>query len=294
MSFILLGIFLALAILVLSKQFPQIQNLRWYLVVPLILAGLAVAMVKVVPPGHVGVLILLGKVHGSIPEGLHLVNPLVSMELMNVRTHEIFEHAEVPSREGLNVVMEVSCLVHLIPEDAAQVYRSIGPNYLQVVVIPQFRSAIRGVTVRHESKDLYTAGREIITNEISQDLAEDLRQRGIELEKILLRRIQLPATIVEAINAKLAADQEAQRMLFVLEKEKLEANRKRIEAQGIQDFQKIVAQGLTDQVLRWKGIEATRALAESANSKIVIVGGRDGLPLILNTAPEALGPGKKD
>jgi prohibitin 1 len=112
------------------------------------------------------------------------------------------------------------------------------------------------------------------------------------VESILLRAIQLPKSIVEAINSKLAADQEAQRMEFVLVKEKQEAERKRIEAQGIQDFQRIISQGLSDQLLRWKGIEATGALANSPNSKIVIVGGKDGLPLILNTESQGSGAAK--
>jgi len=211
---------------------------------------------------------------------------LVSMQIMSVRTQEIFEHAESPSREGLNVVLEVSCLYHLIPKEAANVYRQIGPKYAEVVVKTQFRSAIRGITVRHDAKDLYTSSRDMITNEIYEDLAGDLRKRGVEVEKILLRRMQLPQSIEEAINAKLAADQEAQRMRFVLDKEKQEAERKRIEAQGIQDFQRIVSQGISDQLLRWKGIEATEKLASSSNAKVVIVGGKDGLPLILNAGPE--------
>jgi prohibitin 1 len=243
-------------------------------------------MVKIVPPGHVGVLILFGKIHGSVSEGLHLVNPLVSMELMNVRTQEIFEHAEAPSREGLNIVLEVSCLYHLNPQEVVTVYRQIGLDYREILVKPQFRSAIRGVTVRHDAKDLYTSSREMITNEIYEGLVTDLNKRGIEVESILLRRIQLPASVVQAINSKLAAEQEAQRMRFVLAKEEQEAERKRIEAQGIQNFQRIVSQGISDQLLRWKGIEATSHLAESSNSKVVIVGGKDGLPLIFNVGEE--------
>jgi len=192
----------------------------------------------------------------------------------------------------LNVVLEVSCLYHLMPEKADQVYRQIGPNYENVLVKPQFRSAIRNNTVKHESKDLYTSGRELITTKIYSELVTDLKPRGFVVEAILLRRIQLPQLVVEAINAKLAADQEAQRMQFVLAKEKQEAERKRIEAQGIQDFQKIISQGLNEQLLRWKGIETTKALAESSNSKIIIVGGRDGLPLILNTGGAGGSPGK--
>lgn len=242
--------------------------------------------VKIVPPGHVGVLVLLGKVYGSITEGIHLVNPLTSINLMSVRTQEIFEHAEAPSREGLNVALEVTCLYHLMSDQAAQVFRLLGTNYEEVVVKPSFRAAIRGITVKHEAKDLYTSSREMVASEIFQDLETDMHKRGLVVEKILLRRIQLPQSVVEAINSKLAADQEAQRMKFVLAKEQQEAERKRIEAQGIQDFQRIVSQGISEQLLRWKGIEATAHLAESSNTKIIIVGGKDGLPLILNTGPE--------
>ena len=286
MSFIIIGIFVALALVILGQKFPQIQPYRWLLIVPVVLAAIAFSMVKIVPPGHVGILILFGKVHGSITEGLHLVNPLVTMDLMNVRTQEIFEHAEAPSKEGLNVELEVSCLYHLNPQEAVKVFRQIGLNYQDIVVKPQFRSAIRGVTVRHDAKDLYTSSREMIANEIFEDLAADMDKRGIDVEKILLRRIQLPASVVEAINSKLAAEQEAQRMRFVLAKEEQEAERKRIEAQGIQNFQRIVSQGISDQLLRWKGIEATSHLAESTNAKVVIIGGKDGLPLIFNVGEE--------
>jgi prohibitin 1 len=282
MTLILIGIFVALALFILGQKFPHLQVYRWLIVIPIILAAVVFSMVKIVPPGHVGILVLFGKIHGSVTEGLHLVNPLVSMELMNVRTQEIFEHAEAPSKEGLNIVLEVSCLYHLKPAEAVQVFRQIGPNYREILVKPQFRSAIRGVTVRHDAKDLYTSSREMIATEIFEGLSSDLDQRGVEVEKILLRRIQLPPSVVEAINSKLAAEQEAQRMRFVLEKEKQEAERKRIEAQGIQNFQHIVSQGISEQLLRWKGIEATSRLAESPNAKIVVIGGRDGLPLIFN------------
>jgi len=295
MNLVLLGVLIALALLVLGPNLPQLQflaRLRWPLAAAVLALTVIFSMVRIVPPGQVGVLILFGKVYGAIPEGVHLINPLASMELMNVRTKEVFEHAEAPSKEGLNVALEVSCLYHLNPAEAANVYRQIGPNFEAVVVNPQFRAAIRGITVNHEAKDLYTSSRELISNEIFHDLESNLGKRGIIVETILLRKVDLPKLVVEAINAKLAADQQAQQMRFVLDKERQEADRKRIEAQGIQDFQKIISQGLTDQLLRWKGIETTRALAESANSKIVIVGGKDGLPLILNAEPGGPAPGK--
>ncbi|MFZ2088031.1 MAG: prohibitin family protein [Desulfobaccales bacterium] len=286
MSAILLGIFVVLALVILGQKFPQLQPYRWLIVIPILLGVLLFSMVKIVPPGHVGILILFGKVQSSVPEGIHFVNPLVSMELMSVRTQEIFEHAEAPSREGLNIILEVSCLYHLKPEDAVQVFRQIGPRYQEIVVKTQFRSAIRGVTVRHDAKALYTSSREMITSEIFETLVSDLSKRGIEVENILLRRIQLPPSVVEAINSKLAAEQEAERMRFILLKEEQEAERRRIEAQGIQNFQRIISQGLSEQLLRWKGIEATSRLAESTNTKVVVIGGRDGMPLIFNVGEE--------
>jgi prohibitin 1 len=295
MSLVLLGVLIALGLIILGKNVPQFQKfpqIRFVLAVLVLAVTVAVSTAKIVPPGNVGVLILFGRVYGTISEGVHLVNPLATMELMSVRTKEVFEHAEAPSKEGLNVALEVSCLYHLQASEAAKVYRQIGPNYETVVVNPQFRAAIRGITVNHDAKDLYTSSRELISEEIFKDLQENLGKRGIVVETILLRKVDLPKLVVEAINAKLAADQQAQQMRFVLDKERQEAERKRIEAQGIQDFQRIISQGLTEQLLRWKGIETTRALAESPNSKTVIIGGRDGMPLIFNTAPDGGSTGK--
>ena len=295
MSLVLLGVLIALGLIILGKNVPQFQKfpqIRFVLAILVLAVTVAVSTAKIVPPGNVGVLILFGKVYGTISEGVHLVNPLANMELMSVRTKEVFEHAEAPSKEGLNVALEVSCLYHLKTSEAANVYRQVGPNYEEVVVKPQFRSAIRGITVSHDAKDLYTSSRELIANEIFQDLEVNLGKRGMVVETILLRKVDLPKLVVEAINAKLAADQQAQQMRFVLDKERQEAERKRIEAQGIQDFQRIISQGLSEQLLRWKGIETTRALAESPNSKTVIIGGRDGMPLIFNTAPDGGSTGK--
>jgi regulator of protease activity HflC (stomatin/prohibitin superfamily) len=174
MFFILFGIFLAVALIILGQKFPQIQPYRWLLAIAVILVAILFFTVKIVPPGHVGVPILFGEVQKSIPEGLNVVNPLVSMKYMTVRTQDISEKVEAPSKEGLNIILDVTCLYRLNSQEAAQVYRKIGPNYQKIVVIPQFRSAIRGVTVRHDAKDLYTSSREMIANEIFEGLASDL------------------------------------------------------------------------------------------------------------------------
>jgi len=148
--------------------------------------------------------------------------------------------------------------------------------------VPEFRSVIRDVTAGFHAVDLYSERREQIGRKMLQDLRGRLAGRGIGVESILLRNITLPDQVAKAVEAKLAADQQAQQMDFVLQKERKEADRKRIEAQGISDFQRIVTAGITPSLLTWKGIEATRELASSPNTKVLIAGGRNGLPVILN------------
>ena len=149
-------------------------------------------------------------------------------------------------------------------------------------ILPQLRSVIRGATVNHEAKDLYTSGREVIAQQIQDELAKTLAQRGIVLEKVLLRKIVLPKMVEDAINSKLAAEQDAERMRFVLQKERQEAERKRVEATGIADFQRTVSQGISDALLKWKAIEVAHELSKSPNTKIVILGDKSGLPIILS------------
>ena len=178
--------------------------------------------------------------------------------------------------------IEVSVLYHLDPEKAADVYRSVGQEFVGVILEPQFRSITRGVTASYEAKALYTSEREALAQLISADLKKLVEARGIVIESTPMRRLTLPAKITAAIEDKLSADQESQRMTFVLTKEKQEADRKRIEAQGIADFQRIVTDGISDKLLQWKGIEATQELAKSPNAKVVVIGNsKNGLPLIL-------------
>jgi regulator of protease activity HflC (stomatin/prohibitin superfamily) len=253
------------------------------IIVGIILVIGLLSSVRVIPPGHVGVQVLFGKVSPySLKEGLHIIFPLIYVENMSIRTAEVYEHADVPSKEGLTVTLEASILYRLLPEYAPLVYRNIGKNYKDIIVLPAFRSVMRGATVKYEAKALYTAERKLIEEQIYKDLAELLRDRGILLENVLLRRIGLPQMVTDAIDAKLAAEQDAERMKFVLSKEQKEAERKRIEAQGIADFQKLVAEGISPQLLKWKAIEAASKFAESPNTKIVILGDKSGLPIILS------------
>ena len=241
------------------------------------------ASVTRVQSGHVGVLTLFGRVTGEVlPEGIHMINPLKSSTEMSIRTQEIKESASVPSAEGLVMNLDTSLIYHLDPEKAADVYQKIGPNYMNVFIEPNLRAAIREATASHTANALYSGERELVAKQIRDQLTTLLGQRGIQVESILLRDIQLPQTLKVSIEAKQQAEQEALAMSFRLQKEKQEAERKRIEAAGIRDFQQIVAQGISPQLLEWKGIEATENLAKSANAKVVVIGNaKNGLPLIL-------------
>jgi prohibitin 1 len=236
-----------------------------------------------VDSGHVGVLTLFGRVTGEVlPEGVHLVSPFKSNNEMSIRTEELKESASVPSSEGLVMNLDTSLIYHLNPEKAAEVYQKIGPNYMAVLIEPNLRAAIRESTASHSANALYTGEREMVAKQIYDQLAQKLGERGIAVESVLLRDIQLPSSLKVSIEAKQQAEQEALAMNFRLQKETQEAQRKRIEAAGIRDFQQIVAQGISPQLLEWKGIEATETLAKSGNSKVVVIGNsKNGLPLIL-------------
>ncbi len=248
-----------------------------------ILVGIIFSTFRVVPGGHVGVQVLFGKIDDrALTEGLNVINPLKQVVIISVRTQEMFDHADVPSKEGLTVGLEVSALFHLEPKVVPAVYRTLGEGYARVFILPQFRSVIRGATVNHEAKDLYTSGREVIAQQIYDELHKTLGERGIILEKVLLRKIVLPRMVEEAINTKLAAEQEAERMRFVLRKEQQEAERKRVEAGGIADFQRIVTQGISEPLLKWKAIEVAHEISKSPNTKVIILGDKSGLPIILS------------
>jgi prohibitin 1 len=241
---------------------------------------------SIIPAGHVGVVDFFGIVSDrTLGAGINTVNPMAKIQKYSIQTKEHKEAMQVLSREGLTIGLEISALYRLNPDSAARVYKTIaGGDYETIVLIPQFRSMSRAVTASFQASALYSTEREALGVAIQSELAKVVAPRGIIIESTPLRNVGLPSQLTEAIEQKQRADQESQRMEFVLTKEKQEADRKRIEAQGIADFQKIVATGISDQLLRWKGIEATMKIAESQNAKVVIIGsGKDGLPIILDT-----------
>src|SRR5207244_7008895 len=236
-----------------------------------------------IPTGNVGVLTLFRSVTGeTLPEGIHLINPLKSVQKLSVQTQSLKESANVPSNEGLILALDTSLLFRLDKSKASYVYQTMGEPYVEKVVEPTLSATIRAATSAHSANALYTNARELVQAQIQDELTKELAPRGVIVENVLLREVQLPAMLKGSIEAKQQAEQDALRMSFILQKEKQEAERKRIEAQGSADFPKIVASGISAQLLEWKGIEATEKLAASSNAKVVIIGNpKNGLPLVL-------------
>ncbi|MEW6413517.1 MAG: prohibitin family protein [Candidatus Zixiibacteriota bacterium] len=256
------------------------------LLIILILSATLVGCGTQVPSGHRGVFYYkfgdgteMGKIY---PEGFAWHLPWNTMFVYPTRVMEQREDLTVLSSDGATINMEVSILYRPEIDKLDSLQIEIGPRYYEVAVAPNIRGIARAVAGRFKPEEIYSTKREQLNDEILTQLRDAMAEKYIIVEKVLVRDVVIPAKISEAINFKLTADQEAQKMQFTIEKEKLEAERKRIEAQGIADFQQIVSAGITPSLLKWKGIEATLKIAESPNTKVVIVGNDAGsLPIIL-------------
>lgn len=242
--------------------------------------------IRTVPPAHVALSVTLGSVSDTtLPSGVHLLNPAAYVVTMNLKTQLIYSEQTVPTKEGLSVELDVAVLFHLEPEQIRNIYLQLGEDYETVLILPELQSAVRGLTSEVSAKALYTSGRLEIRNKLMDELKEKLAPRGIVLEDVLLKGIKLPKQLTDAIELKAQAEQESARMEFVLSKEKQEADRKKVEAEGISAFQNIVSEGISEQLLQWKGIEATEKLAQSTNSKVIVIGNsKDSLPVLLSAA----------
>jgi prohibitin 1 len=262
---------------------PQQIKIAGASVIGLLLLIFGFTTYQRIPTGHVGVVTRFGKVTGEVmSEGFNFKAPWESVTVLTVRQQQLQEQGQVPSSEMLVLGLQTTLLFHLNPVAATSVYQKLGPNYVAATVEPNFISAMREATSSHKAEDLFSGSqRDLISEQVYKALKRDLSPIGIEVERVLLRDIQPPPTLKAAIESKQQAEQEALAMTFRLQKERQEAERKRIEAQGIKDFQDIVRKGIDEQLLVWKGIEATEQLAKSPNTKIVVVGNNKGLPLIL-------------
>lgn len=268
-----------------AKGFQLAGNLVHWLsliwIIPMILS-----LFVVIPAGHVGVIDTFGVVSNEIlTAGPNIVNPLSDVKQFSIQTKEIKETMKVLSKEGLTITLEISALYRLSENSATSVYKDIaGGNYEEIILMPLFRSTVRAITASYNASALYSTERDKLAIAIQEELSKAVTQKGVIIETTPLRNVGLPEELTQSIEQKQKADQESQRMEFVLTKEKQEAERKRVEAQGIADFQRIVSSGISEPLLRWKGIEATEKLAHSENTKVIIVGaGKDGLPLIMDT-----------
>jgi len=263
------------------------RKLRHFpILIILVLSLVTVGCGTKIPSGHRGVFYAtfgggteMGKVYD---EGFNWHFAWNKMIVFQTQIQERKENLTVLSSDGVTIGMEVSILFRPVAEKLDSLQINIGENYYDVKVAPTIRSVARGIAGRYKPEEIYSTKREQLTSEIETTIISEMAQDDILIEKVLIRDVSIPDEISRAINFKLTADQEAQKMKFTIEREKLEADRKRIEARGIADFQQIVSAGITESLLKWKGIEATLKVAESNNTKVVIIGsGADGLPIIL-------------
>lgn len=238
---------------------------------------------SVIRQGEVGIKRKLGKLNPKVIQpGAVGFNPFVTRIIkMPIRTMNMEISTNLPSKEGLNVTAVISILYRIVPEKAPSIVENIGVGNEPNVINSVFRSSASDVCSRFFAKDMHSAQRAAIEKEIAEQMSKVLAQRGFEIEAVLLKNISLPAGLARAVEEKLEAEQDAQRMEFLLDKEKREAQRKMIEAQGIRDAQKIISEGLSKHIIQWQSIEAFRELAKSPNAKILITDG--DAPLLINT-----------
>lgn len=245
----------------------------------------------VVRQGEAGVKRTFGKYSDkAYTSGLKVFNPFTSTIVkVSTQTENIEVQVDIPSREGLTIRSEVSILYNIRLKDAPDLLRNIGLEYEQTVILPVFRSAVADVTSKYYAKDMHSGSRPEIELAIRDLMMKTLENKGIVVESVLLKSIQLPRSLAKAIEDKLEAEQQAQRMEFVLQAEQREAERKRIQATGVRDANQIIAAGLTPEVLQYKSIEAWLTLSQSNNSKVIISNG--SIPMVMN-ANEIMGAGE--
>jgi len=295
----ILGIIILIVGIVLKRS-PEPGNRFGGIVnrvgIAVIAVGLALSMFKQIGAGEVGVQTLFGKVQdGVLTSGLHIINPLVEVTNFEVRTQnytmsgvategqkEGDDAIRVLSADGLEVTIDLSVLYAVNPAKAPYILQNIGINYEDKIVRPVTRTAIRDNAVNYQAVDLYSTKRAEFQTRINQTITKSFEKNGLEVQQVLIRNISLPASVKASIESKINAEQEAQKMQFVLQKERQEADRKRVEAQGIADYQKILSTGLSDKQLVYESIKAQKEIALSPNAKVIIIGNGKGNPIMLS------------
>lgn len=297
MTLIIIGLLIILAAFFLAKTIPYFRERKTSTKVAgfvIFFVLVIVACVVQVEPGMVGVQKLFGKVsNNTLESGLNLVNPLVKVVMFDTRTENYTmsgirdegalqrdDAIHVLSADGLEVVVDLTVLYKVVPAEAPRILREIGTDYKNVIVRPVCRTGIRDNAVYYDAVSLFSSKRDEFQDRIFKAIESNFKDRGLLLEQLLVRNLTLPQSVKEAIESKINAEQEAQKMTFVLQRERQEAERKRVEAQGIADYQKILSSGLSDRLLQY---EMIKAISTSPNSKLIIMTNEKGLPIMVDT-----------
>ncbi|MBC7641668.1 MAG: prohibitin family protein [Flavobacterium sp.] len=273
-----------------SNSFSKYSNILKIVGIVIIGLGVFSGMFKQIDAGRVGVQSLFGNVQSEVlNSGLNIVNPLMDVTDLSIQTQNYTMSAiqnegdkqgddaiRVLSADGLEVVIDLTVLYRILPTDAPKIIRTLGIDYSDKIVRPITRTRIRDNAVYYDAVALYSTKRNEFQQRIFKSIETDFKSRGLVLEQLLIRNINLPASVKTTIESKINAEQDAQKMQFVLQKEKQEAERKRVEAQGIADYQKIISTGLSDKQLQYEQIKAQKELAASPNTKIIFMGKGNG------------------
>ncbi|MFN4145518.1 MAG: prohibitin family protein [Runella sp.] len=298
MFFFIVGIIVL--IVGFSINTPALQFSRYsrpFKITGLVLCALGImtSCIKQIDAGTVGIQSLFGKVSDDIlTSGLNFINPLVTVNTFDIKTQsytmsavqdegdrEGVDAIRVLASDGLQVEIDLTVLYRVVPSDAPKIFREIGRDYVAKIVRPITRTRIRDNAVNYDAVSLYSSKREEFQSRIFRQIEQDFKNRGLLLESVLIRNINLPESVKKTIESKINAEQESQKMQFILSKEKQEAERKRVEAQGIADYQRIISESLTERQLQYEQIKAQKELANSSNAKIIIMGGKGNVPVIL-------------
>jgi regulator of protease activity HflC (stomatin/prohibitin superfamily) len=297
MSIVLFGILILIVGFVADRSNQPLRGYKSLIKVAgviVILIGISIASVVQVEPGQVGVQKLFGKVSNNILEsGLNVVNPLVQVVMFDVRTENYTmsgvtdegnkqgdDAIRVLSADGLEVIVDLTVLYKVVPSEAPRILKEVGIDYRNVLVRPICRTKIRDNAVYYDAVALYSTKRDEFQSRIFSTIESNFKERGLMLEQLLVRNITLPASVKATIESKINAEQDAQKMTFVLQKERQEAERKRVEAQGIADYQKILSTGLSDKLLQY---EMIKAISASPNAKLIFMTNGKNLPMLVDS-----------
>jgi regulator of protease activity HflC (stomatin/prohibitin superfamily) len=298
MFLIVIGIIILIVTAVVLKNNPALVKFKpigRIIGVIFILLGIFNACVKQIDAGEVGVKVLFGSIQNEVMgSGLHFINPLLEVKKLDIKTQNYTmtgvndegdkagdDAIKVLTSDGLEVTIDLTVLYRVVASDAPRLLRETGDDYRDKIVRPITRTKIRDNAVYYQAVDLFGSKRDVFQQRIFKSIEEDFKKRGLLLEQLLVRNITLPNSVKASIESKINAEQDAKKMEFVLLKEKQEAERKRVEAQGIADYQRIINTGLTDQQLQYEQIKAMKELALSANAKVIVMG-KGNTPIIID------------